>query len=627
MEIKNQNNGLKISIITPSFNSGDYIERAIKSVIQQDYKSWEHIIMDGGSTDLTLEIFKKYNHLKWTSKPDNGQADAMNKGFELSVGDIIVYLNADDYFLPGAFSSVIPEFEKGAKFVVGNVFVKSTRLQTEFLNIPRITLGGMLRHWEPNAFCYNPVGYFYKREVQVKCPFNVENYSTIDLEFLLDAATRFTFTKVNYTLGCFEDGIKTKTGIMHSKLDHWQPSTYPYIDEHLISFSKEDRKIYEQDRRREYALMQAHMNRINKDAFKNISAEALPLISFIIPTYNCGRYLKRAIESILSQGLNKLEIIVVDDKSTDDTQSILQKYYGNNPSVRIICNIENKNLSFSRNIGLDIARGKYIFFLDADDWIEPETIMHLASIAEEYEAEIVACGINKVWENGRKKVYHSHAFSCKGGREALNHLIDYRIGSIVWNKLYLREFIEDKSLRFDEHLYSHGDIFFTIQAVYLCKKYISITNLYCNYLQRSDSIVHSRLKLDNLISCIKLPLDIIEFLEYNDVCKHQEGELISQKLLKAHCSNIIFPELVYYAKTRSKEELANECWEACHNVFGIKGYALATFLIRAMVESQVKRKEKIIFSFKGYLEGVIPRRFWQTIRKIYDAIRFKKIKE
>lgn len=165
----------KISVITPSFNSREVIERAVQSVLVQDYTCWEHVIVDGGSTDGTIDLLKKYPHLKWISEKDRGQADAMNKGFSLSTGDIIVYLNADDYFLPGAFSAVMAVFEKGASFVVGNVLVMSPRLGTEFINTPRTTLDGMLRHWEPNAFCYNPVGYFYTREVQEHCPFNIHN--------------------------------------------------------------------------------------------------------------------------------------------------------------------------------------------------------------------------------------------------------------------------------------------------------------------------------------------------------------------------------------------------------------------------------------------------------------------
>lgn len=88
----------KISIITPSFNAGQYIERAIQSVQIQYFDSWEHIIVDGASSDGSLEIIRKYPHIRWISEPDRGVFDAMNKGIKLATGDWIYFLGADDRF-------------------------------------------------------------------------------------------------------------------------------------------------------------------------------------------------------------------------------------------------------------------------------------------------------------------------------------------------------------------------------------------------------------------------------------------------------------------------------------------------------------------------------------------------
>lgn len=99
---------LKISVITPSYNQGNYIEKTIRSVIGQDYENLEYIIIDGGSTDSTCEIIKKYEEkiTYWQSKRDNGQADAINQGFAKATGDILCWLNSDDYFLPGALKTI-----------------------------------------------------------------------------------------------------------------------------------------------------------------------------------------------------------------------------------------------------------------------------------------------------------------------------------------------------------------------------------------------------------------------------------------------------------------------------------------------------------------------------------------
>lgn len=98
-----------VSIITPSLNQADYIEDTIQSVKFQDYDRIEHIVVDGGSTDGTTDILKKYQesyNLKWVSQPDNGQADAINKGFRIANGDILGWLNSDDVYLSRSAVSI-----------------------------------------------------------------------------------------------------------------------------------------------------------------------------------------------------------------------------------------------------------------------------------------------------------------------------------------------------------------------------------------------------------------------------------------------------------------------------------------------------------------------------------------
>lgn len=98
----------KISIVTPSYNQGQFIEETIISVLGQNYPNLEYIIMDGGSNDNTIEILKKYEHqiTYWQSEPDNGQSSAINEGFKRATGDILCWLNSDDYYLPGTLQFI-----------------------------------------------------------------------------------------------------------------------------------------------------------------------------------------------------------------------------------------------------------------------------------------------------------------------------------------------------------------------------------------------------------------------------------------------------------------------------------------------------------------------------------------
>ncbi len=112
-----------VSIITPSYNQGHFIEETIQSVLEQDYPHIEYIVIDGGSTDNTVSILKKYSHkLCWTSKRDKGQSEAVNKGFKRAKGDIIGWINSDDTYMPQAVGKVVDYFKANPekKLLYGN---------------------------------------------------------------------------------------------------------------------------------------------------------------------------------------------------------------------------------------------------------------------------------------------------------------------------------------------------------------------------------------------------------------------------------------------------------------------------------------------------------------------------
>jgi len=123
----------KISIITPSFNQGNYIEETIRSVLLQDYPNLEYIVIDGGSTDGTLEIIKKYEPwiTYWESAPDRGQSHAINKGIQKASGDWIAWLNSDDIYLENALTKIvatITQSSKTASWIVGTTIFTDPNL-------------------------------------------------------------------------------------------------------------------------------------------------------------------------------------------------------------------------------------------------------------------------------------------------------------------------------------------------------------------------------------------------------------------------------------------------------------------------------------------------------------------
>jgi len=211
---------MKISVLTPSFNSVKYIRRSIESVLNQGYSDFEHIIVDGGSTDGTIDILKEYPHLKWISEKDKGQSDAMNKAFDMSLGDIIVYLNADDYFFANTFCLVVNWFNEfsEADMIVGNILYEyadeTGKINNSFVYIPTVKLP---KNYFPFRFPSNSLAYFYKRSLQIKVgKFHVDNHYAMDLAFILRAFQIGCIVKVEHIFGSFWNDGSNKTSIADS---------------------------------------------------------------------------------------------------------------------------------------------------------------------------------------------------------------------------------------------------------------------------------------------------------------------------------------------------------------------------------------------------------------------------
>lgn len=121
---------LKISVVTVSFNQGRFIRQNIESVLNQGYTNFEHVIIDGGSTDETISILKEYPHLNWVSEKDKGQSDGLNKGFRKATGEIIVWINSDDMLAPGALH-IIDDFSPIARTSICLQGIKSSLMVME----------------------------------------------------------------------------------------------------------------------------------------------------------------------------------------------------------------------------------------------------------------------------------------------------------------------------------------------------------------------------------------------------------------------------------------------------------------------------------------------------------------
>ncbi len=225
----------RISVVMPSFNGAKYIDRAIKSVVLQDYPDFELFIKDGGSTDGTVEIIKqnakKYpGKIKWVSKKDNGQADAINYGIKETKGQIVAYLNADDIYKPGAFKIVGKYFQKkpGKMWLIG----RSDIINEKDKQIRKLITS--YKNFWLNNYSYNTLlilnyisqmGVFWRREVIEKIGlFDASQYYVMDYDYWLRLGKSYTPGRIDKYLASFRiiSSSKSSMGFVKQFSDEYK---------------------------------------------------------------------------------------------------------------------------------------------------------------------------------------------------------------------------------------------------------------------------------------------------------------------------------------------------------------------------------------------------------------------
>jgi glycosyltransferase involved in cell wall biosynthesis len=157
----------RLTVITPSLNQAKYLERTLRSVLDQNYPDLEYIVMDGGSDDGSTDILQRYDeHLAyWVSEPDEGQSWAINRGIERATGEVIAYINSDDYYLPGAFDAALPRFQDpDVRWVAGACECRAEDGALQALVTP-IQPGGSRPSWLRSSWYVPQASSFWRRDV------------------------------------------------------------------------------------------------------------------------------------------------------------------------------------------------------------------------------------------------------------------------------------------------------------------------------------------------------------------------------------------------------------------------------------------------------------------------------
>lgn len=256
-------------------------------------------------------------------------------------------------------------------------------------------------------------------------------------------------------------------------------------------------------------------------------------LSIIIPMYNAEKYIEKCIESMTACGSEEIEIIVVDDGSSDCSVEIVKKKMCSDTRIRLFRQ-ENSGVSCARNYGISMSKGRYITFVDADDWVETESLLDLTKkLKNEMDANLILTNYNEVYEE--KCINQSWNYPDKVLPDKLYEAIatDYRI-NFCWGKIFNRSIIIKNKIKFEVNVKIGEDIIFIIDYVECISEaqYYNV-NLY-NYRHNLQSVMNGN------------PLEKLQELQYEYIRKKQFWEKHSDKLSMIKSNTILWKLTIHY---------------------------------------------------------------------------------
>ncbi len=280
----------------------------------------------------------------------------------------------------------------------------------------------------------------------------------------------------------------------------------------------------------------------------------MPKVSVIVPVYNVELYIEKCLNSLVNQTLQEIEIIVVNDGSTDHSEQIIQKFIEEYPEKIVYLKKENGGLSDARNYALPHAKGEYVAFLDSDDYVEENTYQDMYELAQKEKSDMVECDF--YWEYPNKKKEDIGAFY-QGKKEMLE-----KVRVVAWNKLIKKDLLQKTEIEFPKG-YRYEDVEFTYKLIPHLDKVSFLKKPCIHYIQREGSIANSQNERTKEI------FDVLEHvLEYYKECGYYEEYQEQLEYLYVRflfCSS--FLRMVKIQDKTIRKKLLQETWEKVNTKF------------------------------------------------------------
>ncbi len=558
----------KVSVIIPVYNVEEYLRECLDSVINQTLKEIEIICVDDGSTDNSLEILKEYakkdNRISILIQKNSGSGKSRNNGINNSKGEFIAFMDSDDFY--PSRHTLENMYTKACKYNVNICGGSLNQLKEgKIITDPKLIEDGYtfvkegIISYKDYQFDYGYWRFIYKRQFLRENqlyfpdylrgqdpPFFIKAMAIAQQFYALAEATyvyRVSYKKIQWTKRKVQDVAKGLMDCLNLAETQNYDELYfrlskrainPYISNIFKLF------IEEEDTKK---LLCCMINNLNYHKIYMINPNyQLPdfyqqfletkKVSIIIPVYNTASYLRECLDSVINQTLKEIEIICVNDGSTDNSLDILKEYAAKDKRIKII-NQKNGGLGNARNNGVKEAIAPYIFFVDSDDWLDLTCLEKLFNKIISTKTDMCIYGLQKYDEiNDRYIVDKYFDISCYDMRR--NDVCDYKeISSVVFRrfgavmKLYNKNFFMNNKLFFEEKVLFE-DVFTHVKAILQAKKISFINeNLYFYRVNRIGSIMNISRGEKNIFDIFTAIECVEKFLIDKNIDKFLQKEYIS----------------------------------------------------------------------------------------------------
>lgn len=491
---------MKISIIIPVYNAEPYIKQCIKSLLNQTLQDFEIICVNDRTPDNSIEIIKKFEDPRITiidNTYDKGAGAARNFGMKHAKGEYISVLDADDFFEPQMLETFYNEaIRENVDVVVCGYRIYNDKTKKGWGNIIPHLIGvgtpddfgdQLLSMQSPNAWTK-----FYKASFLRKYNLQFDNvpycndmafvYSSL---FCASKISAIPDVLINYRYFTKTQASSNKPQDLSLLIRSLLTTKDKLIEQGL--YKKYENIFIEGIRSRFQHEIHAGMTSNKKEAVLNLKNilpkdifsklfETKTAISLIVPVYNVEPFLKECLDSLINQTLKNIEIICVNDGSTDGSLSILEDYAKKDKRIKLI-NQENKGLPIARREATKIATGDYIQFVDSDDYIDLDTCETLYMYAKLYDSDMLsftAIDFNNETKIETRTPYHSlvwvpkyinPVFSWKDIKQYIT-----RYAATACLTFYKRKFLKDNKIEWVNKRLCYEDTPFFTKSLFLANR-------------------------------------------------------------------------------------------------------------------------------------------------------------